>query len=568
MANLFLETLHGAEPLLILAIVILVGVAFGELARLIRLPSITGQILAGVLIGKGGFDLFSHESLQGLAPLTHFALGLIAVTVGAHLNFSRLRNAGRRLLVLLIAEITITPALVFFALWGLAGATPSQAVLLAAVSIATAPATVIMLVKETRSKGVFVKTLIGAVALNNMACIFLFEVARSVVGHWQRGNEGFRLDLQEPLFELLVAFAIGGSVAIAMNFLGRLALRPERLATGAVAALVLTVGLSMSFDVSPLLACLFLGIIQTNITTTRSHLVDSIFADFEPAILTVFFTLAGIHISFEHAASAGWAAVLLFAARFLGKLVSGDVAMRLAHATDKVRANLGMALIPQAGVAVGLVLVLQEDPAFSALADLFAAIVLTVVTANEIVGPICTRLALQRAGEIDRDRLRLIDFLQEEHLVTNFRAKNKEFAITKLVDLALTSHELPGIDRKAFLASVLEREAEASTCLGGGLAVPHGILPGSLPMMGVMAISREGLDFDTPDGHPVHCMVLLGTSVDERDRHLQVLASLARTVGTDAGFQDLLFNARTAAHAYEILHGEESEDFNYFLEES
>ncbi len=568
MASLILETLHGAEPLLILAIVILVGVAFGELARLIHLPSITGQILAGVLIGKGGFDLFSHESLQGLAPLTHFALGLIAVTVGAHLNFSRLRNAGKRLLILLIAEATITPTLVFLALWGLAGATPSQAVLLAAVSIATAPATVILLVKETRSKGVFVKTLIGAVALNNMACIFAFEVARSVVGHWQLGHEGIRLDLQEPLFELFVAFAIGGSVAIAMNFLGRLALRPERLATGAVAALVLTVGLSMSFDVSPLLACLFLGIIQTNITTTRSHLVDSIFADFEPAILTVFFTLAGIHISFEHAASAGWAAVLLFAARFLGKLVSADVAMRLAHATERVRANLGMALIPQAGVAVGLVLVLQEDPAFGALADVFAAIVLTVVTANEIVGPICTRLALKRAGETDRDRLRLIDFLQEEHLVTNFRAKNKELAITKLVDLALTSHELPGIDRKAFLASVLEREAEASTCLGGGLAVPHGILPGSLPMMGVMAISREGLDFETPDGHPVHCMVLLGTSADERDRHLQVLASLAQTVGTDPGFQELLFNAKTAAHAYEILHGEESEDFNYFLEES
>ena len=87
-------------------------------------------------------------------------------------------------------------------------------------------------------------------------------------------------------------------------------------------------------------------------------------------------------------------------------------------------------------------------------------------------------------------------------------------------------------------------------------------------MVGVMAISREGLDFPTPDGRPVHCMVLLGTSPEERDRHLQVLAVLARSVGNDAAFQDQLFNAGSPAHAYEILHGEESEDFNYFLDES
>lgn len=81
-----------------------------------------------------------------------------------------------------------------------------------------------------------------------------------------------------------------------------------------------------------------------------------------------------------------------------------------------------------------------------------------------------------------------------------------------------------------------------------------------------MAISQQGLPFDTPDGQPVHCVVLLGTSPEERDRHLQVLAALARTIGIDRAFQDQLFNAKSAAHACEILHGEESEDFNYFLE--
>ncbi|MBW2272351.1 MAG: cation:proton antiporter [Deltaproteobacteria bacterium] len=561
------ESLHDAGPLLLLALVILVGTAFGGLARRIHLPSITGQILAGILVGKAGLDLFSEESLDGLQPLTHCALGLIAVTVGAHLNLRRLRNAGRRLFFLLITESTITPIIVYLATWGLAGSDPGIALLFATVAIATAPATVVTLVKETRSKGVFVKTLIAAVALNNMACIVLFEVARALTRSWELEGVHFGVDLVPPLTRLAIAVAIGAGVALLMDVVSRYAMRPERIATWAVIALVFTVGVAATFEVSPLLACLTLGFVQTNISRGRDQLVDSVFADFEPAILTVFFTLAGMHLSPEHLESAGLVAFLLFSGRFAGKLLSADLAMRFAHATERVRANLGLALIPQAGVAVGLVLLIQEDPAFAPTAGLFASVVLAVVAANEIVGPLATRFALARAGEVDRDRMRLIDFLQEENIVTDFRASTKQEAIEKLVDLLITSHHLKHTSREELLRSVLEREEQGSTCLGGGLAVPHGIVPEAHPMVGVMALSRDGLDIETPDHRPVHCMVLLGTAEAERDRHLQVLASLARTVGIDITFQEQLFDAKSAAHAYELLHGEESEDFNYFLEE-
>ncbi|HKK52039.1 MAG TPA: PTS sugar transporter subunit IIA, partial [Myxococcota bacterium] len=332
--------------------------------------------------------------------------------------------------------------------------------------------------------------------------------------------------------------------------------------------LVLTSGLASAIGVSPMLACLVLGAVQTNITDSRGTLVDSVFAVFEPAILSVFFTLAGMHLSLEHLHLAGLLAAIYFFARLAGKLLASDVALRAAHATDRVRRNLGLALVPQAGVAVGLVLLIQEDERFAADAGLFAAVVLSVVTVNEIVGPVLTRAALARAGEVGRDRLRLIDFLQEEHIVTEFVAPTKEVAIARLVDLMLRSHEIRGIDRETLLASVLEREAQASTCLGSGLALPHGILPEGQPMAGVMALSRAGLDFDTPDGQPVHCMILLGTAPEERDRHLQVLAVLARTVGSDRAFQQQLVDSRSPAHAYELLHGEESEGFNYFMEDT
>jgi len=557
-------------PLLTLSIVIFVGVACGAGARRIGLPSVTGQILAGLLMGQAGLAIFSSEDLHGLEPLTQLALGLIAVTVGAHLNLQRLRNAERRLFYLLLTESLVTPIVVFAALFVLPASSARLALLLAAISIATAPATIVAIVKETRSKGVFVKTLVAAVALNNMACIVLFEVARNVSkAIWVGGDGGVPLGYsaaQSAMAELMIAAAIGGGVAIAMDRFARFAIHRDNLTTGAVLALIFATGLATALDTSPLLACLVLGIVQTNITRTRSHLVDSVFADFEPTILAIFFTLAGLHLTTEHLGTASLMAVSYFLARALGKYAAADLAMRLAHATDRVRQNLGIALVPQAGVAVGLVIVIQNDPAFGDIAGILSAVVLSVVLVNEIIGPILTRLALGRAGEIGKDRLRLIDFLQEENIVTDFSPESKEQAILELTDRLIRSHGLRDLDKESLIDSILSRENQASTCLGGGLAVPHGILPEGYPMVGVMAISREGLDFETPDGQPIHCMVLLGTSPEERERHLQVLATLARTIGMGVELQEMLFNAKSAAHAYEILHGEESEDFNYFLE--
>ena len=566
--NAVLDSLHHAGPLLLLAIVLLAGSFFGALARRIRLPGITGQIIGGVLVGRAGLDLFSEESIAGLEPMTEIALGLIAVTVGAHLHIGRLSNAVRRLSYLLIAESTITPLLVFVAAYYIGGATFELSLLFGAVSIATAPATIVALVRETRSKGVFVKTLIAAVALNNTACIVVFEVCRALIGSDYQLQSEVLLQADGAIAQLIAPVLLGSIAAFALDRITRIALGPERLATAAVVALVLTSGLATSIGISPMLACLALGAVQTNIARSRTHLVDSVFDNFEPAILTVFFTLAGMHLNFDHLESAGLLIVLYFVARFAGKLLSADLALRAAHATDRVRKNLGLALVPQAGVAVGLVLLIQDDARFSEAAGLFGAVVLTVVTINEIIGPVLTRIALQRAGEVGRDRLRLIDFLQEEHILTDFAAESKEAAIERLVDLLIRTHGLRDVNRDELLASVLAREAQGSTCLGGGLAVPHGILPEGEPMVGVMALTQSGLGFETPDGRPVHCMVLLGTASDERDRHLQVLAALARTVGTDRAFGDQLFDSKSPAHAYELLHGEESEDFNYFMEEA
>ena len=563
--------LPDADPLLTLAIVLIAGVTFGRLAKLARLPSITGQIIIGVLLGESVLHLFDGGSVDGLRPVTHFALGLMAVTVGAHLNLKRLRNAGKRLFLLLLTEATITPIVVTLAVVALPGVELSFAALIGAIAVSTAPATIVALVSETRSKGVFVKTLIAAVALNNMACIVLFELARVFAHAGLEGGGELSLlqSLAAPASQLMQAVLLGGGAAVCMHWVSHFVVRPDLLSTAGILAILTTSGLADYLGISPLLSCLFLGIVQTNMTPVREKLVDTPFENFQPAILAVFFTLAGMNLHFDQIQTAGVVAAVTFLARSASKVLSVRLAMGLAGATEKVRRYLGLALLPQAGLAIGLVILIQNDPVFQRegeLLNLFLAVVLTVVTLNEIVGPVLTRYALTRSGEAGMDRTRLIDFVREENIVVGFDAPDKETAIERLVDHMIRSHHL-NVDRDTLLTTVLDRESQASTCLGGGLAIPHGILPGDHAMVGVIGISRDGLGFSTPDQRPVHCMVLLGTSKGERNRHLQVLAALASKVGQDAAFQDRLFNATSAAHADEILHGAESEDFNYFLED-
>jgi len=561
--------LIGANPLLVLSIVLVVGAMGGALAKRLHLPSVTGQILLGVLLGPSVLHLIDEATLRHLSPLTHFALGLMAVAVGNHLHLRKLRNAKKRLTLLLLFEATLTPALVFGALVAAPKSSWQLAMLLAALSVSTAPATILALVKETRAKGVFVKTLVAAVALNNIACICLFEVARTAARASMNPGAGQTLldAMIAPFRQLGASALVGGGIGLALVIATRRVVRSDRLTTASIIAILLTAGLASHLGVSTPLACLFLGVVLANLTPDKDEIGHGVFANFEGAIFAVFFTLAGMELHFGYIIPAGVLAILMFGSRIAGKLLSARFAMRLAGATQSMRSYLGPALVPQAGLAVGLILLVTDDPSFVSVRDMLLAVGLTVVTLNEIVGPLLTRSALARSGDAGKDRARVIDFLHEENIVTGLSASSKEEAIEKLVDVLIQSNHLR-IDRERLLDSVLERERSMSTCFGEGFAIPHGELEEGTTMLGAMGISKEGLLFETPDGQPVHCMFLLATPAMARDRHLEVLAALARSVGSDHTVRQQLYSAKSPAHAYELLHAHEgSVDFNYFLED-
>jgi len=558
------------HALLSLAVVLTAGLIGGELVARLRLPRVTGWILTGIVLGATSVPGLDPRSLGKFGPLTDFVLGYIAFTVGSHLNFRSLRNAGTRLVLLVAAEAILTPLIVSTAMGWLGGFPIEVALIFAAIAVAGAPGTTVLVVREANARGVFVKTLVAAVALFDMIAICLFVVVDTelATGVAPEGPGFVVTALPAALANLAVAGAIGLGVALFVLVMTRTIVGIKLLGASLLASILIAWGIADLFDVSSILACTFVGVALGNLMGEREHAGEAYLNDFGDILFTAFYTLAGLRLDFSYVVPMAGLVALFFASRVVGKVVSSFVSMTLARAIKPARHFLGLALLPHGGVAVGLILFTQHDPMLAEWADVILAVGLSALAINQLVGPSATRFALAAAGEVGTNRPRLLDFLREQHIATNLKADSKEHAIVQLVDLLYRTHAIK-MPKDEFLRGVLERDAEESTCLGDGVMIPHGVLgPDDDNIVGVLGLSAEGLDFEAPDQRPVHAIVLLATPSAERARHLEVLAAFAKAITGDQNIRAQLYKARTPAHACALLHAESSEDFNYFLQET
>ena len=259
--------------------------------------------------------------------------------------------------------------------------------------------------------------------------------------------------------------------------------------------------------------------------------------------------------------------VLYFFGRLGGKAISSYLAMTLAGMPQQIRKYLGLALLPHGGVAVGLIFIVHADEGLSGMANAVVAVGLATLAVNQLLGPSATRLALGRVGEAAKDRPRLLDFLSEQRIVVGLKSKTKEEVISTLADrlYATTKVSMP---KAEFIKKVLEREELESTCLGKGFMIPHTMLEDGHDVVGVLGLSERGLDLGASDGREVHAVVLLATPAGDRQRHLEILAAFASAITQNVNIREQLYAASSAAHAYNILHAEETEEINYFLDEA
>ncbi|MDE0026708.1 MAG: cation:proton antiporter [Spirochaetaceae bacterium] len=407
------ELLHDAiaaingQPLLSLGVLILAGYVFGRLCQLLRLPTITGYIVAGLLVSDSVAGIVDHHTVASLAPITEVALSFIAITIGGEFHFAKLRRTGGKILTITLFEALFAAAMVSVVL-GFLLLPFSYALLLGAIAAATAPAATVVIVRDLRARGEFVDYLFGVVAFDDAASVLLFSIGFAVVTPLLMGGAadgaGILAAFGHGLAEIGLS-ALAGIVAALLIHAAAGRGRPDN------EVLIITLGvlfaataLVLLLHLSALIANMCAGVMLVNLAPRNRR----VFAALEPItapVFALFFILAGAELDLS---VVGQGLVVLLglvylAARFAGKMAGVTLGSLAVNAPANVRLYLGYCLFPQAGVAIGLAMVVQGSSLFvdapgevREMLRLLTNVVLFSVFVNELIGPLISRYGILR----------------------------------------------------------------------------------------------------------------------------------------------------------------------------
>ena len=400
-----------------IAILLATGLVFAKIAQLIRLPSVTGFILAGLVLGPSCLGLLTADTVgHQLDHFTQIALMLIAFGIGEHIELRRLgviaKDVGYISVIQAVAAFVLVAGCTFvtvFLVSGPEGAIRDHlvlALLLGALAVATAPASILHVVRELGARGPLTATLMAVVAVGDGLAIMIFGVAVSAA-HQLAGQSGgstlssVLASLSEIGFSMVVGFVTGLLIDFILHKFHN---RGEMLTAG-LALLLICGETTRMLHLSPLLAGMMAGFIIINRAERDVRLFRAINA-FEPPIYVLFFTLAGVHLDIAALKLAGWLGLVYFVVRIIGKYFGSWLGAMLSGATPVVRNYLGLALIPQAGVAIGLVFMITSDPQITQWSTVITPIVLAGVVLSELIGPLLVRYTLEKGNEIETEPLR------------------------------------------------------------------------------------------------------------------------------------------------------------------
>ncbi len=421
------------ELLLCLSIALLSGLLMSRLAKLLGLPAVTAYLVAGILVGPYiigqipldglGFTAtkvdgrFTSKFLHSFSILSDVALGFIAFAIGNEFRLSQLKKIGKQATVIGILQAVVTTLLVDAALIGLHFIIPKQfpieaAIILGAIASATAPAATLMVVKQYKAKGPVTDILLPVVALDDAVGLFLFAISFGIANALMAGSVSVVSVLVEPLLEIVLSLGLGALMGFLFSLCERFFhSRSKRLAVS-VGFVLLTIALakitfhigSVHIKFSPLLVCMMLGTIFCNICDFSEELMDRVERWTAP-LYVIFFVTSGaeLDLSVFTSASIVLIGVVFLAFRSAGKYLGANLSARLVKCDDNIVKYLGITLLPQAGVALGMANLVKSSAVFAGtnIATVVVSITLFAVLVYEIVGPALTKMALLKAGDIN-----------------------------------------------------------------------------------------------------------------------------------------------------------------------
>ncbi len=389
-----------AMVIISVALMLFSGFAMTRLTRLAKLPNVTAYILAGILIGPYCLNLVPQGIIDGMDFLSDIALAFIAFSTGEFFKLDVLKKNGMKVVIITIFEAVLASVAVFILTYGILHLELSFSIVLSALASATAPASTMMTIRQTRAKGDFVDTLLQVVALDDVVGLVLYSMAIAVALASQAGGSGFSLGtLIKPLLLNAGVLILGGLFGVAMRLLMPQKRSKDNKLIISIALLFAFCGVCAMLDVSPLLGCMSMGTVYTNIAED-----DKLFKQlnyFSPPILLLFFVRSGMSFQLDSlmsSSSLGAAPLIVvgalyFVVRILGKYVGAFLGCLVVKKDKLVRNYLGLALIPQAGVAIGLAALGARTLGGEAGAAL-QTIILASSVLYELIGPACAKASL------------------------------------------------------------------------------------------------------------------------------------------------------------------------------
>jgi Kef-type K+ transport system membrane component KefB len=391
------------DELTSLGLILLLALLAGHLVKVIRIPEVTGYILAGIALGPSALGWVSAENLSALQVLSEVALGLILFSIGSVFEFSQFRKTWRQVLCLTLSESALASILVTVGILAL-GQPWQVALLLGAVAIATAPASTLMVIRECDSAGPLTDNVLGIVAVNNLFCVTAYALVAATID-LASGLEGASLfdavyRAAYPLiWQLVGSAALGYLVGLMLAGWSSQVSETGEVLILLAGSILLCVGVARLFDLSPLIASLSVGATMVNLTERNRRLFDTL-SGTDPPFYAIFFVLAGADLDLALVPTMGTIGLVYIGGRATGKFIGAVAGARWLQLQPSIQKFLGFSLMAQAGLAVGLTIAINQR--FETFAPIVSTVILASVAIFEIVGPISTRFALVQSGEIDR----------------------------------------------------------------------------------------------------------------------------------------------------------------------
>ncbi len=470
MADIIQNTLGIQSPaaiaIITIALMLFCGFAMTRITKLIKLPNVTAYIITGILLGPFCLDAVPQTVIDGTEFLSDIALAFIAFSTGEFFKLKILKKNGAKVVIITLAEALTASLLVFTVLYAVLKVDIAFSIVLSALAAATASASTMMTIRQTGAKGDFVNTLLQVVALDNVISLVAYSVSISVavalIGGERTADAG---DVLIPLIINIGVFLLGGVFGFFLTYLLKKRSDDNRLIVS-VAVLFAFCGVCTVMNVSPLLGCMSMATVYINVSGDEKLFKQLNY--FSPPLLLLFFVRSGLSFDlgalFEFSSTVGSVSLLVigivyFIVRIIGKYVGAFLGCILAKKDKKIKANLGFALVPQAGVSIGLAALGAR-----AIGGEYGSALQTVILASgvlyELVGPALAKLSLHLSGAYSE---KMEDLVSIEIITADGKAKDDATLlverIQKIQKELPEKGDTPSEDEQAFLEAAEEQYA-------------------------------------------------------------------------------------------------------------